>query len=450
MACVVPNVVWSFRAQRRLKDVLQARRAATSDRIDPAGETERLDRVLMAAFPSAATVIVQEQFVGFRTRDREFILQVEVHQVEQPGHYVVKVNDPLSLAAELDAWDSCRPDDLRGDPLLMMLDAVRGDDGKLLALRYQDAQQFIGVDRIVSLEAAFLQSVQSGTPTPESVAYVMTELFARLGHQFYRGCRVVAPSGDDVVLNGQRSMQRYLERWEQPQAQVNARRIAIAALSATQDGFVDPITFMQFVLKHLQSGRPAADYVPRMLRGPAHGDLHGRNVLVGLVGHQAHWPAVFDYEDMHADNLLGWDFAKLETELKIRAYPLIFGDKTLLDLAARIFSFETSLDEATEDCRRKKRNWPSSSGSSGEERLMNLLLTIRRLAGEHLGADERSTDWLEECYFLLGCYGIYAGKFDNLNEVELVGDFLSAGVAFARFAWSREQRMTAPSAGEKP
>ena len=62
-----------------------------------------------------------------------------------------------------------------------------------------------------------------------------------------------------------------------------------------------------------------------MLRGCAHGDLHGRNILVGIVRDQAMWPTVFDYEDMGPCNLIGWDFVKLETELKIRAYLDVFG-----------------------------------------------------------------------------------------------------------------------------
>src|SRR5205807_2181974 len=65
---------------------------------------------------------------------------------------------------------------------------------------------------------------------------------------------------------------------------------------------------------------PVSELVPGMLRGPAHGDLHGRNVIVGRVRDRVLWPAVFDYEDMSDCNLVGWDFVKLETELKVRAY----------------------------------------------------------------------------------------------------------------------------------
>ena len=70
-----------------------------------------------------------------------------------------------------------------------------------------------------------------------------------------------------------------------------------------------------------ESDRPDPADAPRL----RHGDLHGRNILVGIVRDQAMWPTVFDYEDMCPCNLIGWDFVKLETELKIRAYVDVFG-----------------------------------------------------------------------------------------------------------------------------
>ena len=51
-----------------------------------------------------------------------------------------------------------------------------------------------------------------------------------------------------------------------------------------------------------------------MLRGCAHGDLHGRNVLVAQIRGKVLWPTLYDYEDMGPCNLLGWDFVKLETD----------------------------------------------------------------------------------------------------------------------------------------
>ena len=68
----------------------------------------------------------------------------------------------------------------------------------------------------------------------------------------------------------------------------------------------------------------------------------------------------------------------------------------------------------------------------GLNRLATLLLTIRQQARRHLGVQRlRDRQWLEEYYFLLTCYGIYAGLFDNYqtNRRQLAAAYISAGVA---------------------
>ena len=63
---------------------------------------------------------------------------------------------------------------------------------------------------------------------------------------------------------------------------------------------------------------------------------------------------------------------------------------------------------------------------------------IRRMAAQHLGANHgRPNDWLEEYYFLLACYGVFTGRFENLQPRERIGALLSAGVATARLSWPR-------------
>src|SRR5205085_12434182 len=86
--------------------------------------------------------------------------------------------------------------------------------------------------------------------------------------------------------------------------------------------FTDPADFIARVVEDLAADVPPARWVPSMVRGPAHGDLHARNVLVGLTENEARWPALYDYEHMSRDNLVAWDFVKLETELKTRGYRL--------------------------------------------------------------------------------------------------------------------------------
>lgn len=433
---------------RRLRRALVRQQVQTRVAADLGDQMQNLDRILRLAFPNATSLIVNDQFLGFRARDKDYTLLVEVDDPLLAGNYVVKIKPPDKLEVEFNAWAQCRPAGLRHDLVFMALEPVRETDGTLVGLVYQDAQQFVGVDRTASLEQAFLESVLHGAPTSESLANVLTEMFARVGHLLYQSASAVDPQGNDIELNAGKRLETYLDGWDVAGEPRNSRRIAIAALPLGQEGFYDPVEFFRFVYGQLAAGEPAERYVPRMLRGIAHGDLHGRNILVGIVENEAHWPALFDYEDMSCDNLVGWDFVKLETELKMRAYPEVYSGRPLLDIADRICQFETALGKTTEECRRRQREWPEPVGATAEERLANLLLVIRRMAGKHLGkAHGRSADWLDEYYFLLGCYGVSVGRFENLDEIELLGAFVSAGVATARFSYSRAERMDQASGG---
>lgn len=54
-----------------------------------------------------------------------------------------------------------------------------------MSLIYGDAQQFIGVERTVNLEEAFLNSICYGNPSLESIDFVLVERLERLGHLLY-------------------------------------------------------------------------------------------------------------------------------------------------------------------------------------------------------------------------------------------------------------------------
>lgn len=204
--------------------------------------------------------------------------------------------------------------------------------------------------------------------------------------------------------------------------------------------------------------------VPPLIRGPAHGDLHGRNVLVGVTRGRAVWPAVFDYEDMDPQNLVGWDYAKLETELKVRAYPFVFAPKLDSEYAEQVHRFEWDLADRT-DFRAQGQvaptaprgtgptgeagkgahrdqapgvvwadTWPEfDPGKDARSRLMAVLLTIRQMSAWHLGAlrQRRRPDWHEEYFFLLAWYAVVTGKF-NLQPRERIAALVSGGVAVAR------------------
>ena len=74
--------------------------------------------------------------------------------------------------------------------------------------------------------------------------------------------------------------------------------------------------------------------------------------------------------------------------------------------------------------------------------MLTLLLSLRRLAGQHLTISGRPDEWLEEYYFLLGCYTVYAVRFKNQKTQERAAVFVSGGVAVARFLWWRKRSST--------
>ena len=195
-----------------------------------------------------------------------------------------------------------------------------------MSLVYGDAQQFLGVTATVTFEEAVLECVRSGFPKVLSIGVVINELFERIGHLLYSQGFVDNPALAEVRLRPAQAGTRPCSCWEtDPSCRRHVRDVNALAASGVER-FLDPIDYLRYLpgLRSLEddragwsdgiSGQPrpgqrrpiprscrdpkVTDLVPRMLRGCAHGDLHGRNILVGIVRDQAMWPTVFDYEDM--------------------------------------------------------------------------------------------------------------------------------------------------------
>jgi len=272
---------------------------------------QNIETILQSVFPdvpSGGTIIVQDLYSSYRPRDGEFILLVERAEPQtHQGLYVVNIGDVERLTDEWNGWNCCRPDGIRHDLVLTTLEP-RFDGKRLIALVYADAEQFIGVDQTLSLEAALLESTRLGVPTAESVADVLFYLYERLGLLLYSHSYTDLPTTPTIPFTAERLDRRIranLEACANPRGPVfDTRAVAISASfdAGLSDRFLDPYRFALAVLND------PGDCVPRLLRGYGHGDLHGRNVLVGRVGDRVLWPAVFDYGDMGMDNLIGWDF----------------------------------------------------------------------------------------------------------------------------------------------
>jgi hypothetical protein len=442
-----PVFQWTVKARRRLHSGLTGDQGM--ERI-----MGRIEQVLASAF-NGAPMIVQDKMLGFRARPNQHILLVEVSRGPLEGAYVVKIGPVGKLEQEIAAWDKCRPHGLRHD--MVFLDLVEGHrDGTdtaepLMCLVYGDAQQFIGVSETLTLESAALDAVHLGVPTLASVREVLVQLFERIGYLLYEGSDEDDPERADFTLALPR-LEEGLHVWETQESLRAIRATVHNALQAQQgvERFIEPVSYMRYVAQHFGFGPrptypaglaepPRRKLVPAMLRGRGHGDLHGRNILVGRVRDRVLWPTVFDYGDMGPHNLLGWDFVKLETELKIRAHHLLLTELQPEAFICRLHSFEIELNKATESCHGQE-HWELGGEKDPLERLRSLVLQIRQLAAIHLGRNRgRPRRWLEEYYFLLTAYGIHAGRFENLIDRELLALHVAAGTAAARLAWPGER-----------
>jgi hypothetical protein len=483
-------VLWTIRARRNLRQVLARAlcRESHGERVSPgapAGQIgvweatmDRLNDILASTFPGRS-VVIKDQMLGYRRDPDRFILLVEVFgrdDDEKVGPYVVKIGTVERLEREIRGWNSCRPPGLHNDLVFLSLNpGVRIEDPPWMSLVYGDAQQFLGVVVTVSFEAAALETVRTGFPRIASIGVVLFELFERIGYLLYSAAFVDDPttptSEPPVFVFDLPRLDEALGLWETDPPCQAARRDVNTLANSGIGQFLDPVDYLRYVQAYVpwrieaadgvtvrpptarlaetrfgaKPERPGllqptiADLIPRMLRGCAHGDLHGRNILVGIIRDQAMWPTVYDYEDMGPCNLVGWDFVKLETELKIRAYLDVFPGGRPARWIASIQNFEIALNEQTERAHRDPP-WPEAGDpTKPEDRLRAILLMIRRMAAQHLGSNPgRPNDWLEEYYFLLACYGAATSRFENQQMRERIAALLSAGVATARLSWPRQ------------
>jgi len=427
-------VLFSLQAQR----MLLRRRSRTNTSESQADiAMNEITTALQTAFPGMTVAIVQDIYGSYSVRDGEYILQVEVsHNGRTEGVYVVKVNDrEPELKREIEAWESCRPPGLRHDLVLANLEARQNAVGQIVCLVYEDAGQIIGVDKTLTLEEAMLQCVRFGVPTPDSIGECLFLLYERLGLLLYPNNAGTAGPTDYQSLKENDRLNHNREEIFRLWADASARVIRSIALTAGEspglnDAFMPPLE----LLRPMFIGPTIT--LPLLRRGHSHGDLHGRNVLVGQVGDRVLWPIVYDYADMGRNNLIGWDFVKMETELKIRAYPHIFTANPLV-VAQSVLRTERDLHAETERCR-EGGQWPAAPQyDTPLERLKWLVLTIRKHSANHLGIYcNRSREWLAEYYFLLAFYSLQGIRFPNLTDQQRQFAYIAAGAASARYDYA--------------
>jgi len=351
-----------------------------------------------------------------------------------------------------------------------------------VAVIYQDAYTLFGTDPFSqgpqSLETAVLWAVHDDKPDPVSVERVICQIYGDLARWFYRSARA------DAALTGRfyrKRLRKALTRWSAEPWRVELRRDLIwleygqdVAAAEKQVGYLDPCDYVNWAL--------AWKRLPQTLVGRSHGDLHGRNILVGVQRGEVEFPAVFDYGDMDDKNVLVWDFVKLETELKVRLLLPLYKDQDVrqamltrcrtrwprdasplddrpsADVDARSlrvkrlafsFEFESLLAELTNRIGLLADvgglEPPGGRNITGEkkiDRALAILLRIRQEAALWLGdrQPERGPQslWKDAYYFALGIYGLCSAKF-SYKKFETEFALVSAGVAAANVDAAKKQ-----------
>src|SRR5262249_46389096 len=176
--------------------------------------------------------------------------------------------------------------------------------GNRYAVIYQNAYQLFGPDPDTEspkpLELATDWPVTDSKPTLSSVERVLGQIFAELDRCLYQGAsdnhaeRVRQFYREELQKGGAESTEK---RWQDHTTHRYMRRDAIWLTSARDrpdatalPGYLDPLDYVHWALE--------TDQVPSTLVGRSHGDLHGRNILVGVREGQVEHPAIYDYADM--------------------------------------------------------------------------------------------------------------------------------------------------------
>ena len=458
-----PTVTWIADARRNLGDDLR----------------QQLDRELQQAFADhrPTQIIVKQRFRGFTDLPvRKLIIAVEV-QGERGSHAsVVKIGEASEVRGDHDGWQSCAGQ--RGVSSRMFIaPQLRELSNDRAAIIYPDVYQYYfnngRDDEPKELEVIVEQCVLRDSPTVESVERVLTQVFTEAYRCFYRDAQ--EDTTGNVIHQGVTKSLRVgdsdpvLDRWRQPEF-LQLRRGAVWLTSGhrkpeslARPEYVDPVDYIDWAIKRR--------HFPRMLTGPAHGDLHGRNVIVGVVRGEAEWPAVFDFDKMANHNLVAWDFAKLEMELKCRLFQQLLDTpeeqdelRNLLDIRTnrplppdiklspdelrvqqridrmeimyaiekRLNAWTRQISSAGQAARRGVLFPPEVSTDTPMGRAMRIIFRIRREAAISLGYERQGREalWADEYNFALATYGVVAAKWHTASD-HMAWSLLSAGVAAA-------------------
>ncbi|MFM8216796.1 MAG: TRAFs-binding domain-containing protein, partial [Pirellula sp.] len=186
----------------------------------------------------------------------------------------------------------------------------------------------------------------------------------------------------------------------------------------------DQVAAIQEQLVHL---------IPTLTRGRIHGDLHGRNIQVGLFKETAHFPVVFDYEFSGPDKLIAWDMIKLEYEIKGAAIIEILEN---VQEDKDFFKAVIELELSTWKTDQNPPPIPVFDGlvQAPLERLRSIIIGIRQQAALILGKAMGREDWEQEYRFLSMLYVANSVEYGYTTRQRLAA-WISGAVAVEDSQW---------------
>lgn len=359
------------------------------------------------------------------------------------------------------------------------------------AIEYQDALQRIGDTDIRSLEQAVLFACQANRPTYQSVLNCIKEIFIRLDESLYRGAYLESSANatalqriqgltypphsnsnaDSTPISQSKILQR-VEKWTNDKKLRNLRQTAnqlsrqwslqsshnggettLACPIETAKSYMSLFAFVEGAATDKQNPKTktvklSTQYdpdqvaaieeqlvhlIPTLTRGRIHGDLHGRNIQVGLFKETAHFPVVFDYEFSGPDKLIAWDMIKLEYEIKGAAIIEILEN---VQEDKDFFKAVIELELSTWKTDQNPPPIPVFDGlvQAPLERLRSIIIGIRQQAALILGKAMGREDWEQEYRFLSMLYVANSVEYGYTTRQRLAA-WISGAVAVEDSQW---------------
>ncbi|TWU04692.1 hypothetical protein Pla52n_27340 [Stieleria varia] len=416
--------------------------------------------------------------------------QTPLHELPENSHqaHVIKIGIQKNLDDEVRGWKAICPHGLHHDSTLLPLydlPAVVEDTSGAQwgAVMYANATRTIGDGKVSTLESVTLNACLHGLPKYQDVATCIRRVLSRMEDHVYRRSREVsletlspemllghlchAPFNDPIAKpNDPTALQQSKLGWSFRLWQTQVENLRVVRdtsrclyqlhsdLQRHGDSLAprNPIDDLQDLIRTMlaiandeftESAPSAmnldqlAGWLPSLIRGCAHGDLHGRNVLVGCYRDDVDNPTVFDYELSRSDLLIGWDFVKLECELKSRCLITMYEKHDMQGFIAAVYAFEQKLAEKTAETRNV--SWHqllSLPADTPESRLQHLLLAIRQEAAHSLDRDDRRGEWYQEYLMLQLIYGVSTVRYQQSPRMK-TAVYIGASVAASRSRWTR-------------